>query len=354
MTGATGSTRLVANNAVVGTLTAQCGGPGGPAAPTMGVAQGGDLPGLTSCPAGQVAIGIQGNEGDFVDLLTLRCRAADHTGPIALSAPSFGGAGGGADGPYDCPNGRALTGLTGELVFAATMVRYVQIACEAAAAVTPPTAQPAPAVPPPVLGEKMNVQTVSGKVLIALPAGATGARRVGASQKGLRFVPLEQVRQIPIGSFLDTSKGTARITTARDSAGTTQSGVFGAGLFQVLQSRQAKARGLTDLVLKGSSFRSCRAKKSAAAGAAARKAVKRTIRRLRGDAQGRFRTRGRYSAATVRGTVWTVTDRCDGTLTKVTRGSVVVRDLRRGRNVTVQAGKRTKGGGRGSYLAKAP
>jgi len=30
---------------------------------------------------------------------------------------------------------------------------------------------------------------------------------------------------------------------------------------------------------------------------------------------GRFRTRGRYSSATVRGTDWTVTDRCDGTLT---------------------------------------
>ena len=55
-------------------------------------------------------------------------------------------------------------------------------------------------------------------------------------------------------------------------------------------------------------------------------------RRLRGDANGRFRTRGRHSAATVRGTKWTVTDRCDGTLTKVRRGTVAVRDFRLQKN----------------------
>jgi hypothetical protein len=56
----------------------------------------------------------------------------------------------------------------------------------------------------------------------------------------------------------------------------------------------------------------------------------------------------------VRGTVWDTIDRCDGTLTKVTRGVVAVRDLGRRRTVVIRAGKRTKarGGGRGSYLAK--
>ena len=47
----------------------------------------------------------------------------------------------------------------------------------------------------------------------------------------------------------------------------------------------------------------------------------------------------------MRGTAWGMIDRCDGTLTRVTRGRVVVRDFRRKRNVTVRAGK--------SYLAKA-
>jgi hypothetical protein len=67
---------------------------------------------------------------------------------------------------------------------------------------------------------------------------------------------------------------------------------------------------------------------------------------MRSNASGRYRTRGRYSAATVRGTIWDTVDRCDGTLTKVTRGTVVVRDFRKRRNIVVRAGK--------SYLARAP
>ncbi|MEA2302158.1 MAG: hypothetical protein QOE44_2693, partial [Solirubrobacteraceae bacterium] len=42
---------------------------------------------------------------------------------------------------------------------------------------------------------------------------------------------------------------------------------------------------------------------------------------------------------------WTTTDRCDGTLTQVTRGAVTVFDLRRRRNIVVSAGH--------SYLAAA-
>ena len=73
---------------------------------------------------------------------------------------------------------------------------------------------------------------------------------------------------------------------------------------------------------------------------------RRTIRRLRGRAQGRFRTRGLHSTAAVRGTDWTIVERCDGTLTTVKRGTVVVRDLRRHKTIVLQAGE--------SYLARAP
>jgi hypothetical protein len=51
------------------------------------------------------------------------------------------------------------------------------------------------------------------------------------------------------------------------------------------------------------------------------------VRRLWGDGYGRFRTAGRYSAATVRGTRWLVEDRCDGTVTRVKRGQVAVEDF---------------------------
>jgi hypothetical protein len=80
--------------------------------------------------------------------------------------------------------------------------------------------------------------------------------------------------------------------------------------------------------------------------ASAAQLSRRTIRRLRSNANGRFRTRGRHSAATVRGTVWITADRCDGTLTTVKRGKVAVRDFRRKRTITLSRGK--------SYLARAP
>jgi RTX calcium-binding nonapeptide repeat (4 copies) len=73
---------------------------------------------------------------------------------------------------------------------------------------------------------------------------------------------------------------------------------------------------------------------------------RKTVRRLRGRARGRFVTRGRNSAATVRGTDWAIAERCDGTLTTVKRGRVVVRDFRARRTIVLRAGE--------SYLARAP
>jgi hypothetical protein len=197
-------------------------------------------------------------------------------------------------------------------------------------------------LPPPAVGRLANVAPVKGEVLIALPAGASAAR-AHAGQKGLTFVPLTEARQIPVGSFLDTSRGTVQLVSATGAADKTQSGQFTAGIFQVLQSRRKRDKGLTELRLKGGSFGRCaaaRGKRASAAGLS-----KRTIRTLRSKAKGRFRTRGRHSAATVRGTVWITADRCDGTLTTVRRGTVAVRDFRRKRTVLVRAGK--------SYLARA-
>src|SRR5262249_9152408 len=148
--------------------------------------------------------------------------------------------------------------------------------------------------------------------------------RAHASQKGLRFVPLTEARQIPTGSFLDTKRGTVSLSSATGAGAKTQSGEFTAGIFQVLQSRKRREKGLTELRLKGASSNRCRARRSGPASAA--KLPHRLIRQLKANAKGRFRTRGRHSAATVRGTIWITADRCDGTLTTVKRGKVAVRD----------------------------
>jgi hypothetical protein len=100
-----------------------------------------------------------------------------------------------------------------------------------------------------------------------------------------------------------------------------------------------------DLHLRGGDFAACRRTASSRAASIAAASRVRRVRRLWGrDSGGSFRTHGRHSHATVRGTRWLTEDRCDGTLTRVTEGSVVVRDLARRRRVVVRAGH--------SYLAR--
>jgi hypothetical protein len=161
-----------------------------------------------------------------------------------------------------------------------------------------------------------------------------------------RFVPLRDLVNLPVASRIDATDGSVTLQSAK-TRGRPQSATFTSGMFQVLQSGKRSAKGLTDIVMKGGSFASCSSSSAAWKGASAAQRVrisKRVIRRLRTNAKGRFRTTGRYSAATVRGTKFEVIDRCDGTLTKVTRGRVAVRDLRRRKTIVVRAGK--------SYLAR--
>ena len=204
----------------------------------------------------------------------------------------------------------------------------------------------------PGLGVRTVLERVRGRVRVRRPAGGSRAQ-AHASQKGRRFAALTVPRELPVRSFIDARRGTTRLTTARTRReDQIQDGLISAGEFQVLQSRKRRARGLTEVRLKGGNFRRCRRFGKARSGAGAdaagrrRRLGRRVIRRLRGNARGRFRTRGRHSAATVRGTKWQIIDRCDGTLTKVTRGRVAVRDFRRKKTVIVRAGKR--------YLARAP
>ena len=63
-------------------------------------------------------------------------------------------------------------------------------------------------------------------------------------------------------------------------------------------------------------------------------------RKLWGSGKGKFRTRGQYSAATVRGTTWLVQDTCTTTLTRVTQGVVAVNDFAKRKTVLVKKGKR--------------
>jgi len=71
----------------------------------------------------------------------------------------------------------------------------------------------------------------------------------------------------------------------------------------------------------------------------ARDPARRVVRSLWArDRGGRFRTYGNNSVATARGTAWVTRDRCDGTLTRVDEGAVMVKDRRTGKTVVVRAG----------------
>jgi hypothetical protein len=212
------------------------------------------------------------------------------------------------------------------------------------------TAPPPP--PPPVPGKSVVVRVVSGEVFIKLPG--SGRARATGPPKG--FVPFTGAANIPVGSQLDTSKGRVALTSAADTGGAkTQTSDFYQGIFQVKQSvpkkKPKKPKALvTDLVMKGQIARSqCASLKGArAAGVTAKKkkkGPKSVLGKLWGNGKGKFRTSGKYSSATVRGTIWLVEDRCEGTFTKVTRGTVRVRDLKRKKTITVKAGH--------SYLARA-
>jgi hypothetical protein len=175
----------------------------------------------------------------------------------------------------------------------------------------------------PEVGTFLDASLVSGTVLIKIP-GAAGYEPLGAEEK----------RQIPVGSLVDTRKGHVLVTAA--NPGQELSSVdFGEGIAKVTQDTS----GLVELALTGGSFAKC------PSGDSEGNSKVKVIRQLEAVASGRFRTRGRHSSATVRGTTWTVTDRCDGTLTTVRRGSVTVRDFRSHKTITVRAGK--------SYLARA-
>jgi hypothetical protein len=170
-------------------------------------------------------------------------------------------------------------------------------------------------LPPPVPGKKVNLKLLSGTVLYKPP----GAKK---------FLKLTDDVQVPVGTTLDTLKGRVSITAASDLKGGTNKSWFYSGVFKVTQALAAKP--VTELQLTGAKL-SC--KKASAA------AKKPKTRKLWGDGSGSFRTRGSFSSATVRGTKWLVIDRCDGTLTRVVRGVVTVRDFVKGKTVIVRAGK---------------
>jgi hypothetical protein len=152
--------------------------------------------------------------------------------------------------------------------------------------------------PQPELARQFVVAEASGKVFVK-PPGAAGFERV------------TERRTIPVGTTVNASNGRAKLVAAIGGDRRAR-GEFWAGAFIATQKRKTK---LIDLELTGGNFAACGKAKSAAN-------RRRIARRLRANAKGPFRTKGRHTAGTVRGTKWTTEDRCASTTVATERGEV--------------------------------
>jgi hypothetical protein len=242
-------------------------------------------------------------------------------GGLALAVPTYADDGPGRSG--DAP----LVTVT------ATPTPRATATPTARPSVTPtptPRATPAPPATPaptPVPGESVVAETPAGTVHVRTPDG--------------RLLDLSGGAAIPVGSIVDATEGTVVLSAARPDGGT-DTGTFTGGRFEL---RQDAKTGYTDLYLRGGSFASCPRRASRVLAAIARSKPKPQRKLWGSDDGGRFRTHGRNSVATVRGTRWLTNDTCAGTLMRVTEGVVDVRDKHTRRTVTVRAGH--------SYLARA-
>jgi hypothetical protein len=223
--------------------------------------------------------------------------------PIVSTRRTFITGLGGADGAFIDP-------VTGDFLFS-TFGGANQVVVVSGFAKPPP---------PPVAGKKVNAIPVGGTVKIKRPG-----------KKG--FTTLKAGEQIPVGTTVDTTKGRVTLVTAAKGGGTAQADFYD-GVFKIAQ---AKGSTLTTLTLVD--------RLACGAGKANAAAKKKRKRHLWGDGAGRFRTKGKHSAATVVGTRWLVEDTCTTTLTRVARGRVSVRDFAKKKTVIVKAGKK--------YVARA-
>ena len=195
-----------------------------------------------------------------------------------------------------------------------------------------PDALPLPAAPPPVpaapaypeptaLGETVAAEATSGTVRVKLPGSDA-------------FVALPAGAALPVGSSVDATAGLVEIGSETADGGEQHAVVTGS-VFRIDQD--AQSGGVTDLVLQGGDFSGCDDRRKARAASRRKSTV---VRGLWAAGKGRFRTRGRRSVASVRGTRWATVERCHSTTVRVFDGVVDVRDLLTGKTVTLRAGDR--------------
>ncbi|MEA2496731.1 MAG: hypothetical protein QOJ29_4642 [Thermoleophilaceae bacterium] len=191
----------------------------------------------------------------------------------------------------------------------------------ASPAQAPAPLPPIAGLPDPVVGATANAFPIQAPVLIKQPGQS-------------KFVPLIKPEQVKVGSIIDATKGIVRLTIM-NARGKLDTADFYGGVFKLLQGKIGSK--FATLLLTGGAFAGCpRAPKAVLS--RKRLSPARSVRHLWGSGTGAFRTVGRFSSASVRGTKWLTDDRCNGTLTRVTQGKIAVSDFVKRKTIVIRAG----------------
>ena len=189
-------------------------------------------------------------------------------------------------------------------------------------------------------GKAASVTVLSGTVLIRLPGQGAFVPLVAGSRAATPgpYVPLKgSTVSVPVGSSVDTRKGTVALSSAgdyrkpADRRHRLQNATLSAAIFTIRQRTAAQARARlhkrerlvgipsTDLLLQtpAGQTRKARCRRTGRGGTG-------LVRRISGFGKGLFRTFGVDSVTTIRNATWVVEDRCNGTLTEVGKGSATV------------------------------
>lgn len=198
----------------------------------------------------------------------------------------------------------------------------------------------------PVAGERVNVEVISGEVFVKFPARTAGSSRSLKQASG--FVPLKGQATIPVGSTVDTRKGTIAMKSEQTSRGTQRSARLSAGIFLIRQQRAKRGSAAVvgvDLALQSAPGAESACAKTSRSGPIKGRS-RNTIRSLTATTtKGLYRVIGGAAITTAPDATWVTRDRCDGTRTEVGRGRVSVQDRETKQTVRVPAGR--------SYLVKA-
>ena len=143
--------------------------------------------------------------------------------------------------------------------------------------------------------------------------------------------------KVPFGSLVDLVSGAITLKTGVGTLQVTRVSARITAAF-VLRFIHVDGKPYVQLELAKGDFSVCpkRPKRKTYGVTAANKTV---VRGLWGNGKGNFQTRGRFAAATVRGTHWQTDDRCDGTWLKVVTGVVAMTSLKTGATTSVRAGQ---------------